>query len=199
MGPTPNYLFQPTTTGLFTAGGRAYGLQQDHRWKFQYNRVRGITDRRLYTIELVPWRDGPVTTAPFAGGGPFSNAFQNPQAVLADLQTCQTAFLTTANPGANTGQYNDKGFRWAESVGGFTLFNTIVPPTSSQYTFSYCDLGTVHNTAADGHYQNANSLHPGGANFLFADGSVRFIKSSINVLTYWGLGTVGRRRGYLVR
>jgi prepilin-type N-terminal cleavage/methylation domain-containing protein/prepilin-type processing-associated H-X9-DG protein len=33
------------------------------------------------------------------------------------------------------------------------------------------------------------SNHPGGANFAMADGSVRFIKQSINNLTYQGLGT----------
>src|SRR5262249_46402196 len=33
------------------------------------------------------------------------------------------------------------------------------------------------------------SLHPGGANFAMADGSVKFIKNSINVNTYRGLGT----------
>jgi prepilin-type N-terminal cleavage/methylation domain-containing protein/prepilin-type processing-associated H-X9-DG protein len=33
------------------------------------------------------------------------------------------------------------------------------------------------------------SRHPGGANFSFADGSVKFIKNSINYLTYRSLGT----------
>ncbi len=36
----------------------------------------------------------------------------------------------------------------------------------------------------------ARSYHPGGVNALFADGSVRFIKSSIDGGTWRGLGTV---------
>jgi len=33
------------------------------------------------------------------------------------------------------------------------------------------------------------SFHPGGVNFAFADGSVHFIKNSVNLMTYRGLGT----------
>jgi len=33
------------------------------------------------------------------------------------------------------------------------------------------------------------SLHPGGSNFSFADGSVRFLKNSINMATYCALGS----------
>jgi prepilin-type N-terminal cleavage/methylation domain-containing protein/prepilin-type processing-associated H-X9-DG protein len=33
------------------------------------------------------------------------------------------------------------------------------------------------------------SQHPGGVNFAMGDGSVRFIKNSINLQTYWALGT----------
>ena len=38
-------------------------------------------------------------------------------------------------------------------------------------------------------YQGSSSNHPGGANFLFGDGSVHFLKSSISIKTYWSLGT----------
>jgi prepilin-type processing-associated H-X9-DG protein len=35
----------------------------------------------------------------------------------------------------------------------------------------------------------ANSLHPGGVNLMLADGSVRFIKSSVDLTTWRALGT----------
>ena len=34
-----------------------------------------------------------------------------------------------------------------------------------------------------------NSNHPGGCNVLFGDGSVRFVKSTLNMMTWWALGT----------
>jgi len=35
----------------------------------------------------------------------------------------------------------------------------------------------------------ANSNHPGGVNVGFADGSVKFIKDTINLQTWWALGS----------
>ena len=35
----------------------------------------------------------------------------------------------------------------------------------------------------------SNSNHPGGANVAMADGSCRFVKSSIDMKTWWALGT----------
>ena len=46
------------------------------------------------------------------------------------------------------------------------------------------------------HLTNATSRHPGGCNVLFADGSVRFVKSSIDMRTWMQLGTIVGRRGH---
>jgi len=40
-----------------------------------------------------------------------------------------------------------------------------------------------------GHADDFTSRHPGGVNFLFADGSVRFIHNNIDEVTWVGLGT----------
>jgi prepilin-type N-terminal cleavage/methylation domain-containing protein/prepilin-type processing-associated H-X9-DG protein len=37
---------------------------------------------------------------------------------------------------------------------------------------------------------NASSKHPGGVNALFADGSVHFVKNSVNPLAWYSLGTI---------
>ena len=34
------------------------------------------------------------------------------------------------------------------------------------------------------------SLHPGGANFLLGDGSVKFLKETIGMTSYWSLSTI---------
>jgi prepilin-type N-terminal cleavage/methylation domain-containing protein/prepilin-type processing-associated H-X9-DG protein len=133
---------------------------------------------------------------------PGNNAEANPAAVLAALQSCN-AWWVTAPLGSCVGyhgcdsvglkQYD--GVTWALGERGATLFNTIVPPNSKQYPWHSCRMdpggaGQCLSCAPEGSsFINAQSNHPGGANFAFSDGSVRFIKDSVNMLSYQSLGT----------
>jgi prepilin-type N-terminal cleavage/methylation domain-containing protein/prepilin-type processing-associated H-X9-DG protein len=181
-------------TGIFSEGGRVYGVQDV---------TDGTSNTIAFgealvgdgTIELVKFRDGPVLTqnsAVCAGGWcgvyDISNQYNN---VLSDLNACAAGFATQKNSGP--GSVNQKGFRWSQDDGGFGIFNTVIPPSSSQFAFGWCAIArsSPNSNASDGQYQGANSNHPGGANFLFGDGSVRFIKSSVAIKTYWALGTKG--------
>jgi len=68
--------------------------------------------------------------------------------------------------------------------------NTVDPSSSSckeNWQGASAPLGCRFGAAAKGFV----SLHPGGSNFAFADGSVHFLKSSINLATYCALGSRG--------
>jgi prepilin-type N-terminal cleavage/methylation domain-containing protein/prepilin-type processing-associated H-X9-DG protein len=105
------------------------------------------------------------------------------------IQQC-SSFYRTAAPGA--GLSINKGWLWAWGADSMTMFNTIVPPSSSQYNWGMCRFGCggCGTYSADhSNYTNANSNHPGGANVLMGDGSVKFIKSTLALNVWWALGT----------
>jgi prepilin-type N-terminal cleavage/methylation domain-containing protein/prepilin-type processing-associated H-X9-DG protein len=125
-------------------------------------------------------------TASYGANSGYYDANMSQANVILDLQTCSTNFVA-GNAAVNSDQ--DKGYTWTAGSPGITLFNTIVPPTSTQYKWSACRFGCVGCGADFGQYTNSCSNHPGGVNVAMADGSGRFIKSSINMNTWWALGT----------
>ncbi len=70
------------------------------------------------------------------------------------------------------------------------MFNTIVPPNSKLYLWGDC-RNTGGGYPNDATFANTSSNHSGGVNCLMSDGSVKFIKDSINQNTWWSLGTRG--------
>jgi len=117
----------------------------------------------------------PTPTANVTNVAAVPNAFALLQT---DNQNCYTQWLTTGQQG--------RGEHWGTGAMGYSLFNTVFPPNYTKW--SGCRMDCCAQAEHD-HYENANSNHPGGVNALFADGSVRFIKSSISFPIWWALGT----------
>ncbi len=133
------------------------------------------------------YRDGVA-----AGSGATAltdSASNNEAGVMADLQTCNQLWgAKEAIPGNE-----DKGYRWASGAPGVAVFNTIVPPNSTQYKWAGCRLDCAGCGLDFGQYENATSNHSGGVNALFCDGSVTFVKSSVAIKVWWALGTKASR------
>jgi prepilin-type processing-associated H-X9-DG protein len=191
FGNTTNYFasrgttsdsWSPDSTGVF-AHSKAIGVQ-------------AVTDGSSNTIAFgealipgdqlfQPYRGGIAAQIyPHNGGGLFDIRTNIPQ-VMSDLALCTQYFQAKQFPVGS----NDKGLRWAIGGAGLTSFNTVVPPNSQQYPWGGCRLDQKGGGFAWGMYSNATSNHPGGCNFLLGDGSVKFIKNSIDLKTYWALGT----------
>jgi prepilin-type processing-associated H-X9-DG protein len=103
------------------------------------------------------------------------------------LQTCQ-GLAPASTVGGNNWKTNKSqlGREWAQGMLGHTLGTTLLPPNSSYYNCNMESWGGDFD--APGMY-NLSSYHPGGANIAFADGSVRFVKSSMSWPTIWALGS----------
>ena len=176
------------SSGMFTYGD-SYG-------------IRDATDGTSSTIAYAEWLtgnqgvnyDGAATGSKYRGnfiilpsgmvaGSDVLNASGNVNAVLQSVQACRTAFNT---PG-QAGIHDFKGWRWSHGASAFGMFNTIQPPND---TFGGCRFSADVNGWPDNSYvAGASSAHPGGLNCAFGDGSVKFIKSTINLQTWWSLGT----------
>ena len=103
---------------------------------------------------------------------------------LASILACQNTPSGTPN---NTGWLN--GFTWAMGYEWHTVVNSYHHyNTPNKLTcLNPGDAGGLWGGTAG--MSTVSSMHPGGVNVCFADGSVRFIKDSVNPPTWWALGS----------
>ncbi len=120
-----------------------------------------------------------------SAGTTLDNAFNNPANIITDLQTCASFFNKTSLK-----LQSKRGSTWSHGTAGYTLFNTIQTPNDSTYRFNGCRFGCRDDCGMDStEFIPANSWHSGGCNVMMADGSVRFVKDSVDRNTWWSLGT----------
>jgi prepilin-type N-terminal cleavage/methylation domain-containing protein/prepilin-type processing-associated H-X9-DG protein len=173
--------------GLFQFGGGAIGM-------------RDVQDGTSNTIAFGEWKFGDGNTslltlpsdAGYAGAGSFptgitASGSMTPQSLLAWMNTCTKNLAATA-----TGNYSWVGEDWAFGFPSSAMGNVVIPPNAQQANCIAQAAGGLPNPAVMG----LSAYHPGGANILLCDGSVRFLKDSDNIQTLWALGS--RAQGEVV-
>jgi prepilin-type N-terminal cleavage/methylation domain-containing protein/prepilin-type processing-associated H-X9-DG protein len=187
MGPSIGYIVQSQSSGLFaeTVGHNLAAVTD------------GASNTIAFSERLVGHPDQPDH---FPGNGMDNvtanannpawyiyNALTDLPDTLQVLQACDAAWQ--ANIATQT-CYNSGGQYWTWGTPGMTLFHTVVPPSSPQHPWASCRNDCLGCGTDSSHIVNANSNHPGGCNVMMADGSVRFVKSSVDIKTWMSLGTI---------
>jgi prepilin-type N-terminal cleavage/methylation domain-containing protein/prepilin-type processing-associated H-X9-DG protein len=169
--------FNWPTTGMFA-------------WQLAYS-IATVTDGTSNTIALA---EGAVDTQTMSNfqrhlglkdvaalsSLQLMDAETNSSAAIQAIQACSASW----NSGTAT-LSTERGEDWAHGAMAYTLFNTIATPNANNSNWSNCST----STASVSTLVNSDSYHSGGVNVCMGDGSVKFIKSSINQFTWWSLGT----------
>lgn len=110
----------------------------------------------------------------------------NPSIPNQYFDSCRSINAATAPPVTGQGFDLDPtgiGCAWSVGYPSQTRYTHVMPPNGLS-----CDYGDGGANIRGAH--TASSRHGSIVNVLFCDGSVRVIKESINVATWWALGTM---------
>jgi len=148
-----------------------------------------MTDGTSNTTAFGEWVKGPGLNGPPLGKNGLGIVYYlivggsraDSNAFATDYQFAQ-ACASSPNTSANQA-WNWKGEWWG--FGGTMIYSHTNLPnrTACQYNDNNTDWRATITLV------NSSSNHPGGVNLVFFDGSVHFIKNSVNPQTYYGLAT----------
>ena len=156
----------------------------------------GTSNTTLFSERLVGLANNPTVQISSSQGkrGIFSATYGRtssqgglvggPQAVIA-LATCKGLPGTTSSVGTYlSGAHYSLSYPWHTSNSAYNQFNT--PNGSSCINASDEQPNTWGGSTS---MITATSNHSGGVNVCMTDGSVRFVKDSINAPTWWAIAT----------
>jgi len=100
------------------------------------------------------------------------------------MTNCQKAGLISQGTPLTASAQRQKGADWLNqncAKGGG--YSHVMPPNTRACFFSDLDASKTYTMVS------TSSYHSGGVNAAFLDGSVKFVKSSVNPATWWALAT----------
>ena len=143
------------------------------------------------SVKLADITDGTSNTAFFSekirGNGTRDGDARSDSLIMASPTDLNSTYLTcTATPLTALRLTHVQGASWVMGEMCCTQYNHVSTPN----TKTCAGLGFANNDMVNMPMQvPPSSNHPGGVNVLFGDGSTKYIKNSIALVTWRGLGT----------
>lgn len=106
-------------------------------------------------------------------------------ALIAWLDICRQRNVPGVTAHRREGNTTHLGQAWAFALPAYSVGNTVMTPNSK---YPACLTEMLRTQNSPGVYGLA-SFHPGGANVILADGSVRFLKETTDLNAFWALGS----------
>ena len=194
-GAAPNGIF-------YYGGGQA--TNQGASWdSVGAIKISSVTDGTSNTIAFGEWRTGDFnenklsiqdvvdpSTSP-TGVDPWGTPTANMPAGAVPFQQWIQVCAGYAPKSLGNPSTNRSGVAQFWSVGsfGYSLGNTLLAPNSPYPNCKFSGGGGGFDNPG---IYGMSSYHPGGGNVSFADGSVRFLKSTTNQQVVWALGSRGQ-------
>lgn len=182
---TPPKYRKPDPTNNDFAAPASYAMCTGSRyaWAWSYTRAYGVPDGVLVPNEVWNTPGGPLVANGPIGIRSVTDGSSQTLVVGEQDYALKNEFFTPPDPRA--GSPKGGGGVWCDGY-----------PTSGSFS-AYAPFNVhLHLTAADGpDYRERSgvasfrSQHPGGANFLYVDGSVRFLRENVDRTIYRGLAT----------
>jgi prepilin-type N-terminal cleavage/methylation domain-containing protein/prepilin-type processing-associated H-X9-DG protein len=167
--------------------------------------LRDIIDGGSNTVGFSEWKLGNGNSTGFAmpqdqtcGGATISGITRNTPTMsmpagAAAFQKWLPTCAANARAGMHCGKYAGLGAAWAFDLPGMSLGNILLPPNPQ---YPNCLMASAGGSDDYPGVNGVSSYHPGGANMLMCDGSVRFLKNSTSLATVWSLGS--RAQGEII-
>ena len=173
QGPNGPFLQQ------FTSYGAVEGTwPAQWRWSFMYNANGGLSSSAGATLGEYTMLNGVIYGDSNVG---MSDIVDGTSTTMMFGEKAHSLLATYDLP------YSNSEFCWNSPYYLDTLLATYFPPNVQKS--NNATTGTATGTTHYFFTTSASSQHPGGVNYAFCDGSVRFIRDSIDSWTY--TGTIG--------
>jgi prepilin-type N-terminal cleavage/methylation domain-containing protein/prepilin-type processing-associated H-X9-DG protein len=185
--PTTPY---PRAKGVYTVNFGNASWDQDGSTKGTTKKYNPFTPASTGPVPPPPWNITPYLPAPFASEKSYGVA------AITD-GTSNTLLMSEVKIGVNKGNSSDHRGDLINDDRNCFEFHTYTTPNASypDQMLGYCLYPNATNPpcvsiSSSGSFNAARSFHPGGVNALMGDGSVRFVKDSVALITWRAAGSM---------